>query len=307
MKQKKILVVGSLNMDWVINISHTPVSGETILGEFTRQIPGGKGANQAYAVGHLGGSVTMLGSVGSDLEGTELIHTLNTVGVDTSPISILPDTKSGIAFIYVNHTGDNTIVVLPNANAKVTPNSINEHLHYIEESDIIILQLEIPLETICHVIDYAYSLGKTIILNPAPASTAIPDNIISKVDYLTPNETELTILSGMPSHTLESITEGAEHLLSKGTKNIIITLGSQGALLINKERSCHFPGYPAKAIDTTAAGDSFNGALAVYLAQGKSIDEAIIFANQVASITVTRQGAQTSIPSLLEVITLYNK
>lgn len=306
MNQKKILVIGSLNIDWIIQLSHTPVSGETILGEFTKEVTGGKGANQAYAVGHLGGDVTMVGCVGDDPQGQKLIDTLQHVGVDTRSISTLKDVKSGLALIYVNASGDNTIVVLPNANAHVTPDLISPYLNLISSHDIIILQMEIPHPTVYNIIEHAHTLGKTIILNPAPACATIPDDILAKVDYLTPNETELGILSGHPTDTLDAIHVAGQKVLSKGTKNIIVTLGSQGALLLNTNQSKHFAGYPAKAVDTTAAGDSFNGALAVYLAQHHTIDEAIQFANQVASIAVTREGAQTSIPSLSEVKGLYN-
>lgn len=306
MTYSKILVIGSLNMDWVINVSHTPVAGETILGQFSEEIPGGKGGNQAYAIGNLGGSVTILGAVGNDPAGMHLVKTLSQAGVKTSSIDILPNSSSGLALISINSQGDNTITVLPNANAEVTPAYIDRYLDLIGAAEIILLQLEIPLETVYHVINYAHSLGKTIILNPAPATSSLPHDILAKVDYLTPNETELSILSNLPADTLNDIIQGGNYLLSLGVKNIITTLGSQGALLISKERTCHFEGYPAKAIDTTAAGDSFNGAIALYLSEGKSIDEAIRFANQVASITVTRKGAQTSIPSLAEVQEKYN-
>lgn len=305
MKQKKILVIGSLNSDWIIQLPHTPVAGETILGAFSQEVAGGKGANQAYAVGHLGGDITMVGCVGADPQGQNLIDTLNHVGVDTHAIATLQDVKSGLALIYVNASGDNTIVVLPNANAHVTPDFMADHLDLIAQHDILILQMEIPHQTVYTLIDYAYTLGKTIILNPAPACATIPDDVLAQVDYLTPNETELGILANHPTSTLEDVHIAGKKLLAKGIKNIIVTLGSQGALLLNAHQTTHFSGYPAQAIDTTAAGDSFNGAFALYLAQNRTLDEAIQFANQVASITVTRQGAQASIPSLSEVAARY--
>ena len=301
MNLSTILVIGSLNMDWIIKTPHTPLTGETLMGEFSLAVPGGKGANQAYTCASLGATTSMLGAVGQDAEGTQLINNLNNVGVDTSNLLNLEGTKTGLALIYVSAVGDNTIVVLPNANEKVTPDYITQYKHLLASCNIILLQMEIPLETLYFIIDLAHSLGKTIILNPAPAPDSIPDDILAKIDYLTPNETELATLSQTSTDSLEGVTLGAQSLLSKGVKNVITTLGSRGALLVTPERTQHFPGHTVTPVDTTAAGDSFNGAIATYLSQGKSIDEAITFANKVASITVTRVGAQSSIPSLKEV------
>lgn len=302
MKLSNILVIGSLNIDWIIKTPHTPVTGETLTGEFSLAVPGGKGANQAFAAGNLGGKVSMLGAVGTDADGQTLLDMLQKAHVDTQAILKLEETKTGLALIYVNNEGDNTIVVLPNANAKVDKSYIDAHLEQIQNSDIILLQMEIPHETLYYAIDLAHSLGKTIILNPAPAPESIPDTILSKIDYLTPNETELATLSGLHADSLEGAVQGAKYLLEKGVKNVITTLGSRGALLVNHERTAHFEGFPVTPVDTTAAGDSFNGAVATYLSQGKSIDEAIRFGNKVASIAVTRVGAQSSIPTLSEVL-----
>lgn len=302
MKSSNILVIGSLNIDWIIKVSHTPVTGETLTGEFSLAVPGGKGANQAFAAGNLGGNVHMLGAVGSDADGQTLLTMLEKAHVSTQSILRLEDAKTGLALIYVNNEGDNTIVVLPNANAKVDKTYIDTYLDLIKNSNILLLQMEIPHETLYHAIEIGHKLGKTIILNPAPAPESIPDAILAKIDYLTPNETELATLSGMPTDSLSGVEQGAKSLLAKGVKNIITTLGSRGALLVNKERSTHFEGFPVTPVDTTAAGDSFNGAVATYLSQGKSIDEAILFGNKVASIAVTRVGAQSSIPTLEEVL-----
>lgn len=304
MKSSNILVIGSLNMDWIIKVPRTPLAGETLTGNFSLAVPGGKGANQAFAASNLGGQVYMLGAIGSDAEGKILIDMLKKAKVHTEAIATREDTKTGLALIYVNNEGDNTIVVLPNANAKVDKAAIDAHMELIHKCEIILFQMEIPEETLYYAIELAHGLGKTIILNPAPAPDAIPDTILSKIDYLTPNETELATLSGLPTDTLENIEIGAKSLLSKGVKNVITTLGPRGALLVNAERTVHFDGFPAHAIDTTAAGDSFNGAIATYLSQGKTIDEAITFGNKTASITVTRVGAQSSIPSLDEVLQL---
>lgn len=302
MKSSNILVIGSLNMDWIIKVPRTPLAGETLTGEFSLAVPGGKGANQAFAASNLCGHVYMLGAVGTDEDGQTLIQTLKKAHVHTDAIAQLENNKTGLALIYVNSEGDNTIVVLPNANAKVDHAAIDAHMDLMHHSDIVLLQMEIPEETLYYAIDLAHSLGKTIILNPAPAPDTIPDHILSKIDYLTPNETELTTLSGIQADTFKNVEKACQYLIAKGVKNVITTLGPRGALLVNQERTAHFEGFPAHAIDTTAAGDSFNGAIATYLSQGKTIDEAITFGNKVASITVTRVGAQSSIPSLEEVL-----
>lgn len=301
MQQSKILVIGSLNMDWVIRVPHTLEEGETLLGAFTDEVPGGKGANQAYAVASLGGDVTMLGAVGSDKVGEKLIDNLEVVGVNTTHIATIPDMKSGLALIHVNDKGNNSIVVLPNANAAVDNAYIDSKKALIEEADIIILQMEIPIETVYYTIHKAHSLNKTVILNPAPAPSSIPDEVLGKIDYITPNQTELQILSGIPAKDIESAKQGAKVLLEKGVKNILVTLGDQGALFINNEETMHIIGEKVIAKDTTAAGDCFNGAFAVYLAEGKSIKEAISFANKASGIAVTRKGAQISIPKRTEI------
>lgn len=306
MEQSKILVIGSLNMDWVIKIPHTLAEGETILGTFTDEVPGGKGANQAYAVASLGGSATLLGAIGTDKIGEKLIGNLNKVGVNTSHIASIPNTKSGLALIHVNDKGNNSIVVLPNANAEVSKQYIDEKQKLIEETDILMLQMEIPLETVYYAIDKAYHLNKKVILNPAPAPKFIPDEVLGKIDYITPNQTELEILSGIPAKTIEAAEKGAKVLLEKGVKNVLVTLGDQGALFVNPEQTMHIKGETVSVEDTTAAGDCFNGAFAVYLAEGRSIEEAIGFANKASAIAVTRKGAQASIPRRSELGALQN-
>ena len=301
MESAKILVIGSLNMDWIIKISHTPVAGETIMGQFIEEVPGGKGGNQAYTASSLGGNVTMLGCIGNDLTGQKLINSLQKSGVKTSSINIQPESQSGMALIYINDAGNNSIVVLPNANNTVSKEMIHAHQNLIEEAEIILLQMEIPHESVYETVQIAHALHKTIILNPAPAPSFIPDEILCQIDYLTPNETELEILSGCSIKSIEDAHQAARLLIKKGVKNVIVTLGSHGALLVNTLETTHFAGHLVHAIDTTAAGDSFNGAIAVCLAEGKSIYEAIAFANRVASITVTRSGAQSSIPYRHEV------
>ena len=296
MKKSNILVIGSLNMDWVIEVDHTPVAGETLLGHFTKEAPGGKGANQAYAASSLGGHVTMLGAVGKDSSGEKLLQSLQKAGVNTSPIQVNPEIGSGMAIIYVNNSGNNSIVVLPNANNTITKETIHAHEELFKAADLIMLQLEIPLEAVYESVFLAHQYHKTIILNPAPAISHLPNEILDKIDYITPNETELSTLTNQPVATIDEAITAARALLHSGVKHVITTVGEKGAVLVTSQGSWHFPALPVKAIDTTAAGDSFNGALAVYLAEGKSIEEAIVFGNQVAAITVTREGAQSAIP-----------
>lgn len=301
MRNKNILVVGSLNMDWVIPVQHTPLEGETILADGYSEVPGGKGANQAYAVGRLNGNVSMLGVVGSDEIGEKLVKNLLNVNVDTSRIARCIEGNSGLALIYVNARGNNSIVVLPGANMQCNNEYIDKNIDMIKNSDIILIQMEIPLETVEYVVKIANSYGKQIILNPAPAPDNISGDVFKLIDYITPNETELAKLTGTSVESVEEAIVAANILLNKGVKNIIVTLGESGALLVNEEETVHFKANKVKAIDTTAAGDSFNGAIAVYLSEGYTIHEAINFANRVSSIAVTRKGAQTSIPSRREI------
>jgi ribokinase len=301
MQKGKILVVGSLNMDLVVEVTEMPKVGQTILGSSFKTIPGGKGANQAFAAGRLGGDVTMIGSVGSDDYGKSLIQSLRGAGVKTDGVEVMQAAHTGLAFIYVNSAGNNSIVVVSGANGLCTGDIIDKYIELVKQSDIIIVQFEIPMNTVRYLLDIAKRYNKLVILNPAPAPDEIPDEIIEKIDIITPNETELETLSGYSANSLENIVQAARQFIIKGVKSIIVTWGDKGAVLIDKDRYKHFPAGKVKAIDTTAAGDSFTAAVAVALSEGRDIDEAIGFANKVASIVVTRQGAQTSIPSREEV------
>lgn len=301
MDKKNIVVIGSLNMDWVIPVNHTPVEGETILADGYTEVPGGKGANQACAAGKLKGNVSMLGLVGDDEIGDKLINNLKLVNVDVSRIEKSENINSGLALINVNSKGNNSIVVLPGANGKCDIKYIEKNIDIIEKSDIVLLQMEIPVETVEYVIAVSKNLKKQVILNPAPAPDSLSDGVLSNIDILTPNETELEKISGKNVKTVEDAIEASKSLLSRGVKNIIATLGEKGALLVNKDEVKEFKALKVEAVDTTAAGDSFNGAVAVYLSEGHTISEAIEFANKVSSIAVTRKGAQTSIPERSEI------
>ena len=294
--EKRILIIGSLNMDLAIEMKRMPVAGETVLGMKLDYIPGGKGANQACAAARLGGNVKMLGCIGADEFGEVLKKNLMTCGVNVSNLKRSDRKSTGIASIYVDGQGNNTIVVVPGANMECDVGYLREYDNVLQQSDYVILQMEIPQEAICYAVGRAKELGKTVILNPAPALDSLPDAIWEKLDYITPNETELMKLSKKEGNCLGDFIEGAKVLLDKGVKNVLVTMGEKGALLVNENLSEVFPARKVIPVDTTAAGDCFNGAFVVALAEGKEEQEAVRFANTASSIAVTRNGAQTSIP-----------
>jgi ribokinase len=302
---KKILVIGSLNMDMVIKVDKIPKVGETVLGMLTGYVPGGKGANQAYGAAKLGGNVSMIGKVGDDNFGETLKGNLASAGADVTYVDKVQGVTTGLATIYVNENGNNSIVVIPGANHCCDKSYLQSLTSVIDKSDIVMFQMEIPVEAIFFGIEYAKNHGKTVILNPAPAPKNLPDEILKMIDYITPNETELEKITGCPVNTDDEVLSAAQRLIDHGVKNVIITLGSKGAMHVNADGNSFFKAEKVKAVDTTAAGDSFNAAVAVYISEGKTIGEAITFANQVASISVMRSGAQTSMPFRAEVEKLY--
>lgn len=294
-----IVVVGSLNMDLVTQVKVTPKVGETTLGKGLDKIPGGKGANQAAAMGKLNGKVSMMGRVGEDEFGKTLKDTLNKDGVHTDYIKT-SENPTGVAMIMVNEDGDNSIVVIPGANFDLSKNDIDEGQSLIKDSNILVTQLETPLEVVEYALKKAKNFNKYTILNPAPAQK-LSKEIIENVDLLTPNETELELLSGVEIKREEDLLKAGKVMMDQGVKELIVTLGSQGALYMNEKNHEYFKGYKVKAVDTTAAGDSVNGALAVALDEGKSIDEAVCFAMKVGALTVMEKGAQSSLPTLEKV------
>lgn len=296
--KKGILVIGSLNMDLSIDLTKMPVTGETILGRGIAYKAGGKGANQACAAGKLGGRVRMLGCVGQDEFGQKLVKSLSESGVETDYIKESRDLPTGTAVIYVDDNGDNSIVVIPGANMACDIEYLKEQDEQFHWCDYVVLQMEIPYEAVWYSVKRAKELGKMVILNPAPAPDEIPEEILSLVDYLTPNETEIIALNGKSK---DDIREGAEKLLSRGVSNVIATLGDRGALLVNRYGETFYPARKVVSVDTTAAGDCFNGAMVAALAEGQSEAEAILFANIASSIAVTRKGAQESLPIREEV------
>ena len=299
--KKKVLVIGSLNVDMVTNVDHTPVAGETILGDKLDLIPGGKGANQACAAGRLGADVTMLGALGDDQYATISKKSLIDSGIDVSYLIQKKHTGTGVALITVDKEGDNSIVVIPGANAQLSKEDIDRNIGLMERSDIVVFQMEIPVETVLYAARKAKELNKLVILDPAPAPPEFPMELYRYVDVIKPNETELGILA-KTENVLENLYEATELLKGYGIKHVIVTLGKKGVYVNSFNQGIEqIPSYEVQVVDTTAAGDSFTASLALMLAEGKGLMEAVRYANLVAAIVVMRKGAQSSIPSVDEV------
>jgi ribokinase len=286
----KILVVGSINMDLVVRVPQIPKPGETVIGGDFETFPGGKGANQAVAASRMGGEVTMVGRVGNDDFGNSLIQGLIEDCVRTTYVIKDSEASTGIAMIAVDPSGQNIIMVASGANAKVSAEDVNNARELMREADLLLVQLECPLETVSRAIDLAKAYEVDVVLNPAPAQP-LSEGLLSKVDYLTPNETELALLSGEPD-----VERSIEILRGWGVRNLIITLGANGARVVNEGLDQYFPSFEITAIDATAAGDAFNGALAVGLAEGKPLSEAVRYGTAAGALAATRRGAQPSLP-----------
>lgn len=299
--RQPILIIGSLNMDMVIDMQRMPLKSETVMGRSLSYIPGGKGANQAFAVGMMGGRAAMLGCVGGDSLGRQLKENIQKSGTSAEGIAEREHSHTGIATIYVDDEGANSIVVVPGANSDCDVAYLKAHDDMIRACAYVVLQMEIPCDAIYYAVARAKELGKTVVLNPAPAPESIPQEILAQVDYLTPNETEVARLTGQKDLSMESILAGAHALLDQGVQHVLVTLGDKGALLVDAKGETHFPARKVSAVDTTAAGDCFNGAFVVGLSEGMDHAQAIRLANMASSIAVTRKGAQTSIPTRQEV------
>lgn len=298
---QKILVIGSTNIDLVVPVDHTPEVGETILGGVLKKVPGGKGANQAVACGRLGGKTTFLTAVGADGLGEKALSNMAQAGVDISRVRRSEAMDTGMAMICVNREGNNSIVVVPGANTLCDLTYIRQHEEQIRTADILLAQLETPADAVYYALERGKALGKITMLNPAPAPEEIPEEVYRGLTYLTPNETELSRLTKLPVDSLEEVERAAAALLDKGVEHVIVTIGKRGAMLCSRAGAKVFPPPYIKVADTTAAGDTFNGAVAVKLAEGADVEEAIPFANAASTLSVSRPGAQTSIPSREEV------
>jgi ribokinase len=303
-----IAVIGSLNIDFVIAVERLPLPGETILGRDFRMIPGGKGANQAYAAAKLVGSgtvVRMLGRVGADSFGTALKANLRDVGVDVRAVLETDSEATGVACIHVDDAGQNSITVAPGANGVLSPSDIQSRSRALDGARCVLLQLEIPIETVAEGLRQARKEGATCILDPAPARI-LPKEILQLIDIATPNENEACVLAGVPPKRVsvsDAIALG-HRIRELGVRAVIVKLGDQGCVYCGADRIFASPPFPVRAVDSTAAGDTFNAALAVALAEGAEIENALRFANAAAAISVTRSGAQTSAPARAEVESL---
>jgi len=297
---RKIVVIGSCNTDMAINMERLPLPGETLLGGKFFMNSGGKGANQAVAAARLGGEVTFIAKVGNDPFGIRSIDQYKAEGIGTKHILIDKEQPSGVALILVDAQGENSIAVASGANASLLPEDIDHAQEVIEEGDILLMQLETPIETIEHAAQVAKLAGKKVVLNPAPARP-LSETLLGCLYMLIANETEAEYISGTQITDMDSVARAADIICGKGVENVVITLGSKGAFIKERLAYHQVPGMKVKAVDATAAGDTFCGAVCVALAEGKGITEAVEFANRAAAVTVTRMGAQSSLPYRREV------
>jgi ribokinase len=298
--QKPIVVVGSINIDLVAKAERIPLSGETVRGTEFRTHPGGKGANQAVAAARLGYPVQMIGKVGNDPFGNQLRFSLEQAGVDVSAVGSVED-SSGVAVIVVSAEGDNVIVVTPGANAGLRPEDLDANIEMIRDAKLVLTQLEIPMETVEYLAQLCEREGVPLMLDPAPAQ-ALSSMVMGRVSWFTPNETEAMFYAS--SNKAESPESIASRLMDQGPRGVVLKLGASGVYMRSKDGlSMHVPGFSVKAVDTTAAGDAFNGAFAVGLAEGRTLEESARFAVGAAAISVTRMGAQPSMPTFDEVDT----
>ena len=296
----ELIVIGSSNIDMVIYLPWIPGVGETLLGGKSRMIFGGKGANQAIAAARSGGKISFITKLGNDIFGKNTRDHFIKEGLPSACILSDENEPTGLAQILVSDKGENSIAVAPGANMKLSVEDVTAFENDIKNAGVVLLQLEIPLETVAYAADIAHKNGVKVILNPAPAQ-ALTQELLKKVWLLTPNESETELLTGIKVNDVESAALAGKALLDQGVRNVLITMGAHGSLLCNEEGQKHFGAYKATAVDTTAAGDVFNGALAVALTKNKSLEEAIAYGSAAAAISVTREGAQPSIPDIDEV------
>ncbi|HOX55846.1 MAG TPA: ribokinase [Candidatus Paceibacterota bacterium] len=300
MTKKSILVVGSSNTDMIIKVQRIPKPGETILGGEFASAAGGKGANQAVSAARAGGAVTFIASVGRDMFGDKAVAGFVADGINVDYIVRDRACPSGVALIFVARNGENSIAVASGSNAKLLPAHLNKARSAFRQAGVVVLQLETPLKTVEAAARLAAGTGARVILNPAPARP-LPNDLLRRVYLLTPNETEAELLTGLPVNNDAAAAKAADALLARGVENVIITLGARGAFVAGRQGRGLVRGFKVKPVDTTGAGDVFNGTLAVGLAEGKSLLAAARFASAAAALSVTRLGAQTSAPTRREI------
>jgi ribokinase len=296
---RTVLVVGSINMDLVVRTPRIPKPGENVFGQDFRMIPGGKGANQAVGVARLGSRTLMSGRAGSDSFGDALMASLGNAGVDTSHVERDDETPTGIALITIDEMGENSIVIASGANAGFSSESVGRLAEAMSSADLVLLQLELPLDPVAEIINIARRLGTPVVLDAGPPC-ARPRSEFFDVTVLTPNEAEAEALSGRSITDRASAREVARHLLAEGPEAVVLKLGEDGAFLATRDREEFFPAYSVDVVDTTAAGDAFSAALSVALVDGKRLEDAVPFANAAGALAVTKLGAQPSLPTRRE-------
>ena len=305
MDREGVLVVGSANMDMVVTTDRFPYPGETIFGKKFQTFSGGKGANQAVACAKLGIKTYFIGKIGNDDFGEALTKNMRRDGVNLDHIFIDPKESTGTALITVDNEGQNEIIVISGGNMNLSPSDIDSKIKLFRQVKVVLSQLEIPLDTVLKTAELCKNEGSVFILNPAPAFQ-LPDKLLNQIDFLTPNEIELAMISGLNVDDEESAANAAQVLINRGVGNVIVTMGAMGSLWVSKNKIVKFPTLKVQAVDTTGAGDAFNGALAFSLAKGNNSEKSIEFANRVASISVTRMGAQSSMPYYHEIELILN-
>jgi len=287
-------------MDFIVYVDRLPRAGETVIGRGFEMLPGGKGANQAVAVARLGGRSLLVSRVGDDYVGRLLLENARRNGVSVEHVKVDPEAHSGVALIIVGERGENVIAVAPGVDARISPQDVEEARPALRVADVVVAQLEVPLETALKAMEVGKSEGKLTVLNPAPARP-LPPGAYRLVDVLTPNVRELEALTGVEVGGVEDAERAASKLLDEGVGSVVVTLGRRGALIVSREGARLMETYEVPVVDTVGAGDAFNGALALALAVGAELEEAVDFANMVASLKVTKRGAQTGLPTIGEV------
>ena len=305
-RRAKIAVLGSINMDLMIRSAKLPLPGETVIADTKVENPGGKGANQAVAAARMGADVTMIGCVGDDSFAEQLLQNLEAEGIDTRYVTRKPNTTSGVAVVMVESSGENAILVVPGANALVGPAELEQARQVICESDVLLMQLEVPEETVIAAAKIAREAGVLVILDPAPAPVSFPAELLN-VNLICPNQTEAAALLGQPVSSLEDVVAAISTLAEQGPRRILVTMADQGAVLFDGESVEIIPPFPVQAIDSTAAGDAFAAGLAVKLPEQATLREAALFASAAGAIAASGAGAQTAMPDREQIESLITK